>query len=176
MQGTRELRGRPRKYNPEPFVRSDSEIELVDRVMRHAEEHGTGFETAYKKVVFDGQAEVQNRTPRQETLSLGAASRAAGVGKGTMGRWVQSGRIVGIKDRHGVYQIPKDQLAEAERLKHTARQGKRTTAASVSTPAADPSVVELLERLVEAEKARADAAERRYAEIVRILGSYHAAS
>lgn len=187
MGGTKTATGgRPRTYEPGTLRMSEKERKLAERVMNYAREFNTSFEKAFAQVALgrpelsevtqemsadrknpaDAVSTKPDKTP-QAMLSLGAAAREAHVAKATLGRWLESGEIEGTKVQ-GVWQIHPDQLERMAEIKTRAKRGghrQKTESDRDSTAA----LISALERLIESEQLRADAAEYRYDQLVGML-------
>jgi excisionase family DNA binding protein len=188
-------RGRPRKHETLNVTLTAQEKKLAERVLRYAQEMGTSFEKAFAQVALgrpetsevlrevtaalhnassDDIARVKAAVApvpvEPDTLSLNAMARATGVPKTKIQRWLASGKIASTKDAGGVWQIHSDQVARIREMDATTRLGK-TAAPAHEAPNQDlPGQNAVLwGRLVEAERVRADAAERRCDEILRLL-------
>lgn len=99
-------------------------------------------------------------------LSLGQAAKQAGVAKATLQRMLKDGRASGVQRPDGVYEID---LAEVERIakdKDRPRSGKRLHTGVAELRHID---TDLWARLVEAERNRAVAAEKRCEDLIRLL-------
>jgi hypothetical protein len=188
-------RGRPRKHEALNVTLTAREKKLAERVLRYAQEMRTSFEKAFAQTAL-GRPETSEvlrevatalhnasgndiarvkaaATPapvEPDTLSLSAMARATGVPKAKLQRWLASGKIASTKDAGGVWQIHSGQVARIREMDATTQLGK-TAAPAHEAPNQDlPGQNAVLwERLVEAERARADVAERRCDEILRLL-------
>jgi hypothetical protein len=97
--------------------------------------------------------------PELRFLSLGELSRRANMSKSTVQRMLVRGEIAGTQDESRQWSIPVAELEKLTTIRDSSRRGRRT---DVSRGTADSDVVAVLERLVESERLRADAAEYRY--------------
>ena len=98
-------------------------------------------------------------------LSLGQAAKHAGVSKSTLQRMLKAGAVSGTQREDSVWEIDRAEVARIARDKDRPRSGKRVA----PIPEGSKQDETLWERLLLAERARADAAERRCDALLRLL-------
>ena len=161
-------RGRPRKYNPQPIERSDSEILIADTAMQIAKEQGISFENAFAQML-QGARPTQNVGNASKKLSLGQAARTAKMSKSTLQRMLTSGRMDGHqRAEDGIWEIDTVEVQRVIDARDAPQRGRKV-AQNEDKAGPCSETVALYERLVDAEKARADAAERRCDQLLTLL-------
>jgi hypothetical protein len=104
-------------------------------------------------------------------LSLGEAARRSGMSKATIQRILIRGELKATQADNKVWQIPVEEMDTLLRIRDSSRQGRRSGRKDEQNPERAVDTITLFERLIAAETARADAAERRYDELVQIFGA-----
>jgi len=172
---TGKSRGRPRKYNPQPIERSDSEIRIADTAMQIAKERGISFEIAFAQML-QGERPTQNVGNASKKLSLGQAARTAKMSKSTLQRMLTSGRMDGHqRAEDGIWEIDTVEVQRVIDARDAPQRGRKV-AQTEDKVGPYSETVALYERLVDAERVRADAAERRYDALMRVMETRHVAS